>query len=116
MSVQARIDHAVKSTAHGMRFFRGEPLGENIITKGYKNDWRLVPRDTEQSFLSHSAPERPVNIVPDRIKFPPLLELLITEEQQRAGTYTGEPPMLPLQIKKTSRAIFESEANKLTMD
>lgn len=116
MSIQAHIDYKVKSVAHGMRVFRGDPLGESEITKGYKNDWRLVPRDAEQSFLSYSAPKRPANIVPDRVKFPPLLELMIAEEQRRAGTYTGEPPMLPLQIKKNSRAVFESEAKTLTMD
>lgn len=112
LNLQAAIDYKVKSVAYGKKVFRGEQLGECAIPKAYQNDWRLVPREQEAEFLNHSVPQRPIKILPDTIRFPPLLELLITEEQRRDGTFTGASPMLPLKLKPTSRTMTETEAKQ----
>lgn len=114
--LQAAIDYKVKSVAYGTKVFRGEQFGECTIPKAYQNDWRLVPREQEAEFLNHSVPQRPIKILPDGIRFPPLLELLITEERRREGTFTGAPPMLPLKLKPTSRAMTETEAKQRVVE
>lgn len=112
LNLQAAIDYKVRSVAYGMKVFRGEQHGEWPIPKAYQNDWRLVPREQETEFLNHSVPQRPIKILPDSVRFPPLLELLITEEQRRGGTFTGASPMLPLILKPKSRAMTETEAKR----
>jgi len=115
---EAEIDSTCKSIAYGMKVWRGEPLGENIIKSCFKNDWRLVPRLDEMKFLSYTVPERPRTIVPDKIKMPPLLEHLILEEKRfsvaTAKSSEVDGPMMKVKIRGDSRAMLESEAKLLS--
>ena len=91
-------------------------MGEIKTGNSYKPDWRLVPRDKEEELLSYiSAEPRPTPIVPDAIKFPPLLEKMIIEEKIRTGEKLSEPPLLPINIRvgEFNRAMLEKEARQL---
>ena len=113
---KAAFHKKVESVAYGMKVFRGEALGEHALTKGYKADWRLVPRDQEASFISYDGPPQPTSIVPKYIQFPPLFEHMMVEERRRSGRPFDKPPMLELKIKPISRALFDTEVKQVEVD
>lgn len=98
-----------------MEIFRGEDKGEQVIRSGFKADWRLVPKEDEESFLNRQYEKRPVNEVPTHINFPPLFEHFLVEGLKKSGQAVSEPPMMPLIIQKGSenRAIQEGETTFL---
>ena len=82
----------------------------------YKSDWRLVPREEETALLNYKPEkERPRNIIPDAIPFPPLLERMMILELEAQGKEMTEKPMLPISLCTfpENRAVQEKEAKLL---
>ena len=104
--------------AWGLRVFRGKAVGERLIKRCYKADWRLVPRDKEEEFIKAVVTDRQPNIVPDNIPFPPLMEYMIKVDAERNGQPLTEKPSLKPQFYRgiVSNAIYESESDLLNQE
>ena len=90
-----------------MKVFRGESLGDQIITRPYKADWRLVHREDEDKFVNKVFQKRPVSVVPEKVRFPPLFEHLMLEEMKRSGQSISKIPMLPIKLLDNTRAVLK---------
>ncbi|CAD5113592.1 DgyrCDS2753 [Dimorphilus gyrociliatus] len=101
----------IDSYAWGLATFRGEPKGQLKITKGYKADWRLVPRHEEDKFRSYTGELPAQNVIPTEMNLPPLLEYLEMSSAARKGNPMTERPKIPLirNYGKNNRAISDSE-------
>ena len=94
----------MKSTAWGFQVWRGEAVGEKEMTRAYKWDWKLVPRDEEQLFLESQAPARPMPVVPETKTFAPLHEYMIMQQRKRQGVETDERPVMKTTVRQNNRA------------
>ena len=90
------MDYKVQSYAHAKKIFRGENCGDEVISKCFMADWKLVPRDEEHKYLNIVKKPRPRTVVPDAIPFPPLLNHFIMLERHQKGQPLDKPPMLPI--------------------
>ncbi|KAK4022400.1 uncharacterized protein LOC116919017 [Daphnia magna] len=68
------------------KVFRGRHYGEYDLSKtAYKNDFKLVPRDEEEFYLSRTMKaeelEKLKKSLPEFIQFPPLLKEMISKQE-----------------------------------
>ena len=109
---QEPSDHR-RGRAFGIKVFRGENHGESAIDSAYKADWRLVPKDQEETFLSYKKQERPRPVIPRYAPLPPLLQYFTELEYKESGRDPSEIPQLKIKIqsKICNRAILEDCQN-----
>ena len=82
--------------------FRGTYRGQEWLSwTTYKPDFRLIPKEEEESITKLKKGELPerferTKVLPSHSDFPPLLRELIIQDMKANGTYKGEEPRLPL--------------------
>ena len=88
------MESKVKSFVWGQKVFRGNDMGERILSATFKADWKLVAKEDEKEFLEKMA-SKGVHQKNERLKetkFPPLLEKMIIKNNPNSKV----TPMLPL--------------------
>ncbi|GAU93029.1 hypothetical protein RvY_05029 [Ramazzottius varieornatus] len=82
--------------------FRGKNLGTQVVSTGFKADWKLVPKDEEASYTSQMKPDAKElprkRVVPAAVPFPPVLRRLLTDEARKSGKDVTTEPILPLTL------------------
>lgn len=109
-----------KVRVHVEKMFRGKSELLTIESASYKWDYRLIPKDEEEKYLS-SKVEQSITVLPKTMDFPPVLrELLIREAKARGETDIKEPRLdivyNKMSTKKKYRIAQDGEKPDVTFD
>ena len=78
----------------GIVVSKGEILGEQLFSKVYQPDWRLVPKAEEAKFLNYDFKLYHREKTPPTARYPPLLEILAKEQFALENKEVPSGPLL----------------------
>jgi hypothetical protein len=80
-----------------VRVFRGvKNPEEEVLTTGYKPDWRLIHKDEEEEVMKLDVPKRKPRIIAKDANYPPLLERMLMQEMN-----TTVPPKMEVSLRES---------------
>lgn len=102
-----------KGTAAGERVFRGVNYGVTKIDSGTKLDWRLIPKDQEQTWLDSlkDIVVNPPKVLESTARLPPVMEMIVRDELISEGIKVGEEIKYDVLINtsKYNRAVLDKD-------